>query len=201
MMGSPLTEKISQIDFKAKPLWYKTLAVVSTILPSHFKSGDDFPVESVSWNDAKAYIEKMSRQSGHKFALPTEAQWEYAARSGGKSETYAGGSNVDSVAWYSGNSSNETHRVGTKSPNGLGIYDMSGNVWEWCEDVYDSNAYSRHARNNPVVTSGSIRRVGRGGSWGSGTAGVGSAFRNRFSPDIRSKSLGFRLSLPQPGKP
>jgi formylglycine-generating enzyme required for sulfatase activity len=169
--------------------------------PSHFKSGDDFPVETVSWNDAKTYIEKLSRQSGNRFALPTEAQWEYAARSGGKNEKYAGGSNVGSVAWYGGNSGGKTHRVGTKASNGLGIYDMSGNVWEWCEDVVDKNAYFRHSRNNPVITSGGSARVSRGGCWFDGPGSVRAAFRGRGSSGGRDGSLGFRLSLPQPGNP
>jgi formylglycine-generating enzyme required for sulfatase activity len=165
--------------------------------PSYYKSGDDFPVEKVSWNDAKEFISRLSRQSGNRFALPTEAQWEYAARSGGKNEKYAGGSNVDSVAWYDGNSGGKTHRVGTKAPNGLGIYDMSGNVWEWCEDVYDSNAYSKHARNNPVVTSGGTARVLRGGSWYINPGHVRAANRLRNTPDRRNFDLGFRLALPQ----
>jgi formylglycine-generating enzyme required for sulfatase activity len=165
--------------------------------PSSFKSGDDFPVEQVSWNDAKTYIEKLRRQSGKRFALPTEAQWEYAARSGGKNEKYAGGSNLDSVAWHRGNSGSKTHRVGTKAPNGLGIYDMSGNVWEWCEDVYDSNAYSKHTRNNPVVTSGGTARVFRGGGWSLNPAHVRAAIRFCYAPGDRSSLLGFRLALPQ----
>jgi formylglycine-generating enzyme required for sulfatase activity len=163
--------------------------------PSHFKSGDDFPVERITWNDAKAYIEKLRWQSVHKFTLPTEAQWEYAARSGGKSEKYAGSNNANRVAWYRENSGGKTHRVGTKSPNGLGLYDMSGNVREWCEDVYDKYAYSKHVRSNPVVTSGGFTHVFRGGSWINGPGYVRSAIRNMDSADIRSNYQGFRLVL------
>jgi formylglycine-generating enzyme required for sulfatase activity len=253
MMGSPLAGKTSQLNMEKKPLWYRALAVVSSILPygcvssstnnrsyvdihgyyenetpahevcldgfwigkyevsqgqwkkimgnnpSHFKSGDDFPVENVSWNDAKAYIQKLSRESGNRFALPTEAQWEYAARSGGKNEKYAGGSNVDSVAWYWDwdNSGRKTHRVGTKAPNGLDIYDMSGNVREWCEDVYDNNAYSKHTRSNPVVASGGSARVNRGGSWNNSPKNVRAADRGWLSPAIRGSYLGFRLAHPR----
>jgi formylglycine-generating enzyme required for sulfatase activity len=167
--------------------------------PSKFISGDDFPVEMVSWNDAKAYIEKLSCPSGQPFALPTEAQWEYAARSGGKNEKYAGGSNLDSVAWHRGNSGGKTHRVGTKTPNGLGIYDMSGNVWEWCEDLYEQDAYFRHGFDNPVINGGKpfSARVGRGGSWSHNPRGVRAAFRQGLTPADRNNSLGFRLSLSQ----
>jgi len=129
--------------------------------PSHFKSGDDFPVENVSWNDAHQFIGQVNEQTGQRFGLPTEAQWEYSARSGGRVEKYAGGNDVKRVAWYGSNSDGKTHRMCTKAPNGLGIYDMSGNVWEWCEDVYDKNAYSKHARKNPVVRAtapGKLRR-------------------------------------------
>ncbi|MBT6338958.1 MAG: SUMF1/EgtB/PvdO family nonheme iron enzyme [Desulfobacula sp.] len=166
--------------------------------PSKFRSGNDFPVERVSWNDAKKFISRLKQQSGNTFRLPTEAQWEYAARSGGKNQTYAGGNNLDSVAWYSSNSGNKTHRVGTKSSNGLGIYDMSGNVWEWCEDVYDENAYSKHGRNNPVVISGGsshVFRVDRGGSWYDNPRYVRAANRGRNSAGRRFSGIGFRLCL------
>ena len=122
--------------------------------PSGFQKGDNYPVETVSWDDAKAFILKLNGKSGCTFRLPTEAEWEYAARSGGKAEKYAGGNDIDAVAWYGANSGKSTHPVGTKAPNGLGIYDMSGNVWQWCEDVYDANAYEKHQRNNPISTSG-----------------------------------------------
>lgn len=163
--------------------------------PSRFKSGDDFPVENVAWNDSKQFITRLNDQTGQQFALPSEAQWEYAARSGGKNEKYAGGSHVDSVAWYSGNSGRKTHRVGTKAPNGLGIHDMSGNVREWCEDVFDENAYSRHSRNNPVITWGGSARALRGGSWINFPRNVRAAGRGRNPADGRGSLLGFRLCL------
>jgi formylglycine-generating enzyme required for sulfatase activity len=164
--------------------------------PSHFLSGDDFPVEQVSWKDAKQFISRLNEQTGQRFGLPTEAQWEYAARSGGREEKYAGGNEVSKVAWYDGNSGGKTHRVGTKSPNGLGIFDMSGNVWEWCEDVFDRNAYSRHVRHNPVFTLGGFTRVLRGGSRGNNSRGIRAANRGSNSIDYRSLDLGFRISLP-----
>jgi formylglycine-generating enzyme required for sulfatase activity/predicted Ser/Thr protein kinase len=164
--------------------------------PSEFELGDDFPVERVFWDDAKKFITLLNQQSGRQFVLPTEAQWEYAARSGGRDETYSGGNDVDAVAWYDENSEDETHRVGTKAPNGLGIYDMSGNVYEWCEDMYDENAYSKHARYNPVITSGGTARVFRGGDWDDEDWDVRAAYRGWNTPAAGDNGLGFRLSLP-----
>ena len=168
--------------------------------PSHFPScGSDCPVESVSWNDTKNFIQRLNNRSSATFKLPTEAQWEYAARSGGKKEKYSGGSNIYYFAWYGDNSGRKSHRVGTKSPNGLGIYDMIGNVWEWCVDVYDKNAYSKHSRNNPVSTSGSAVRVVRGGGYYSNAEN--SRVSNRYSqiPSFRSYYIGFRLvAIPAP---
>ena len=162
--------------------------------PSHFKNGDRYPVEQVSWNDAQAFIQKLNARSGQRFQLPTEAEWEYAARSGGKNETYSGVNDVNRVAWYGGNSGNHTHEVGTKTPNGLGIYDMSGNVWEWCEDIYASDAYSKHSRNNPIYASSGSFRVNRGGCWFLKPANVRSADRDRNFPGFSSVYLGFRLA-------
>ncbi|CCK80675.1 formylglycine-generating enzyme family protein [Desulfobacula toluolica] len=149
------------------------------------------------YDDSKKFITKLNQQSGNTFKLPTEAQWEYAARSGGKDQTYAGGNDADAVAWYDANSGYKTHKVGTKASNGLGIFDMSGNVWEWCEDVYDKKAYSKHGRNNPAVTSGGVSRVCRGGGWCNDRGSVRAANRFGDSADYRNGDLGFRLCLPQ----
>ncbi len=169
--------------------------------PSRFKSiftsRDDYPVEKVSWNDAKEFISKLNQQSGKTFKLPAEAQWEYAAKSGGKDQKYSGGNDIDRFAWYRSNSQSKTHKVGTKAPNGLGLYDMSGNVWEWCEDVYDKNAYSKHERNNPVITSGGSSRVDRGGCWDFIPRYVRAAYRGRDSADYRGSIVGFRLCFSQ----
>jgi formylglycine-generating enzyme required for sulfatase activity len=163
--------------------------------PSYSKAGEDYPVNKVSWNDVKQYVEELNRESCHTFLLPSEAQWEYAARSGGRQETYAGGNDVNRLAWYSGNSEGKAHRVGTKAPNGLGALDMSGNVGEWCEDAYDKDAYSRHARKNPVVTTGGSVRVVRGGSWNYGATDGRTSCRLRFLSDSRSRNIGFRLTI------
>jgi len=168
--------------------------------PSNFK-GNNRPVEQVSWNDTQDYLSKLNSRSGKHYRLPTEAEWEYAARSGGKDETYAGGNDVDAVAWYRGNSggflsSRQTHPVGKKQPNGLGLYDMSGNVWEWTGDWYADDYYAKSPRNNPQGPSKGANRVNRGGSWGNGATYVRPANRIRFRPGNRNYYLGFRLVLP-----
>ncbi len=148
---------------------------------------------NVTWNDAVAMAAWLSRTEGRRYRLPTEAEWEYAARSGGKNEKYAGGNSVDHVAWYDGNSGNKTHPVGTKAPNGLGLHDMSGNVWEWCEDTFSKSAYSSHSRNNPIYSGGGDCRVLRGGGWFNGPGDVRSARRGGDGPGCTSDNIGFRL--------
>ena len=162
--------------------------------PSHFKKGDNYPVENVSWKDAQRFIKKLNSMSrGGKFRLPTEAEWEYACRSGGRPEKYCGGDDVDRLAWYDGNSGSHTHPVGTKSPNGLGIYDMSGNVWEWCADWYDKNYYKSSPRRNPHGPKNGSYRVVRGGSWNDYSMNERSASRIWFRPGVQYDILGFRL--------
>jgi formylglycine-generating enzyme required for sulfatase activity len=161
--------------------------------PSYCKKGDNYPVEQVYWEDAKEYIRKLNGMGIGKFRLPSEAEWEYAARSGGKAEKYSGGSDVASVAWYSSNSGDSTHPVRTKKGNGLGIYDMSGNVFEWCEDVHIADIYSRSDKKNPVYNSGGSDRVIRGGSWLNGPDLMRCARRASEDPAYRSYRVGFRL--------
>lgn len=164
--------------------------------PSHFKKGDTYPVEQVSWNDVQDYITNLNKKSGKHYRLPTEAEWEYAARSGGKNEKYAGGNNVDAVAWYRSNSGDKTHPVGQKLANGLGLHDMSGNVWEWCQDWYDGSYYSNGPRNNPQGPSIGSSRVSRGGWWLDSPRFLRSANRYNNSPEFSDYNLGFRLVLP-----
>ena len=130
--------------------------------PSSFK-GDNLPVEEVSWDDCQDFISKLNRITGKTFRLPTEAEWEYAARGGNKSRgyQYSGSSNLSDVAWYKDNSGSKTHTVGTKQPNELGIYDMCGNVWEWCQDWYGK--YSSSSQVNPTGAASGSSRVNRGG--------------------------------------
>ena len=168
--------------------------------PSYFKNcGDSCPVENVSWDDAQEFIRILNQRTGKAYRLLTEAEWEYAARSGGKREKWAGTSSESELgdyAWYSGNSGGQTHPVGQKKPNGIGIYDMSGNVWEWVQDMYSSDAYSFHSRNNPVYTGSGGGHAFRGGSWYYNPSGVRTTFRNHRTPVIiiRHHNIGFRLA-------
>ena len=164
--------------------------------PSFWK-GDNLPVESVSWNDCQKFIRKLNQKTGRNFRLPTEAEWEYAARGGNQSNgyKYSGSSNIGSVAWYTDNSRGKTHAVKGKSPNELGLYDMSGNVWEWCDDWYGN--YSSASQTNPKGDSSGSDRVLRGGSWFSFARGCRVSNRYFSDPDGRSNSNGFRLAFPQ----
>ncbi len=162
--------------------------------PSEFQ-GDNLPVVWVSWNDCQEFISKLNQKTGRRFALPTEAQWEFAARGGNKSQgyEYSGSNNIDDVAWYWDNSSQQTHPVGSKQANELELYDMSGNVWEWCADWYDS--YSSSSQTNPTGSETSFFRVLRGGGWDGVASYCRSADRFIGSPDRRSDNYGFRLVL------
>ena len=157
--------------------------------PSNFK-GDNLPVEQVSWDEAVEFCERLSKATGKKYRLPTEAEWEYACRSLTKGP-YAG--NLDSMGWYDKNSGNKTHPVGTKQPNGFRLYDMHGNVWEWCSDWYSENYYSQSPSTDPTGPSSGSYRVGRGGGWGGDAQYLRSADRFRFTPVFRFNYLGFRL--------
>ena len=162
--------------------------------PSYFK-GDNLPVEQVSWNDCQEFISKLNGLTGKKFRLPTEAEWEYAARGGKKSRSYqySGSSNISDAAWYDGNSGSKTHPVGMKQANELGIYDMRGNVWEWCQDWYGS--YVSSPQTNPIGVESGAARVGRGGSWCYDARDCRSSYRSFAIPDGGSSVLGFRLDL------
>lgn len=162
--------------------------------PANFK-GNRLPVESVSWKDCQGFIKKLNKKTGLQFRLPTEAEWEYAARGGNKSQgyKYSGSNNINDVAWYVSNSSRTTHDVKTKQANELGIYDMSGNVREWCQDRYGS--YSANSQMNPTGASSGSNRVIRGGSWFNYAWSCRVAFRNYYGPDLRDSDLGLRLAL------
>jgi formylglycine-generating enzyme len=165
--------------------------------PSKFKNGNNYPVENVSWNDVQAFVKKLNNKTGKKYRLPTEAEWEYAAKSGGKREKFAGTSKeseLDSYAWYGDNSKSKIHSVGQKKPNRLGLYDMSGNVYEWCQDIYSKKSYKKHQRNNPVNAEGGSSYVNRGGCFYSGSRGVRATIRICDILDIRLEFLGFRLA-------
>jgi len=164
--------------------------------PKYFGNCSDCPVAEISWNDTEEFINKLNKKTGKKYRLPTEAEWEYAARSGGKNDKYAGGNDVDSFAWYSSNSGSKIHPVGQKKPNGLGIYDMSGNVWEWVQDWYDENYYKNSPKDNPKGPNGTTFRVLRGGSWFSIPVNLRTSKRSRLEPADRISDNGFRLAFP-----
>ena len=153
--------------------------------PSSFK-GNNLPVENVSWNDIQRFLAKLNAVTKKSYRLPTETEWEFAARGGTAISfcdgrcIYSGGNKIDRVAWYKKNSKNHTHAVGSKAPNELGIYDMTGNVWEWCEDFYDKTSH---------------RNV-RGGSWFREAKNCRTDLRGHESPEVRSYNIGFRVILP-----
>ena len=167
--------------------------VVMDSVPSQFK-GDNLPVEWVSWDDCQDFISKLNAMTGKHFRLPTEAEWEYAARGGKKSRgyRYSGSNTIDDVAWYEDNSGYKTHAVGTKQPNELGIYDMAGNVEEWCQD--GERRYDGSHQTNPVGNS-FFRRMYRGGSWYSSPSGCGVSSRSSDQSLILYNTLGLRLAL------
>ena len=160
--------------------------------PSYFKDcGGNCPVEQVSWDDAQNFINKLNeRYDGFSYRLPTEAEWEYACRAG-TNRDYAG--NLDEMAWYSANSGSETHAVGGKQPNGFGLYDTLGNVWEWCRDWYDANYYASSPATDPQGPGSGQYRVLRGVSWNYDAARLRSAFRGWNTPDYRGNYHGFRV--------
>ena len=162
--------------------------------PSKFK-GDNLPVERVLWKDCQKFIEKLNSITGKRFRLPTEAEWEFAARGGNKSNLtqYSGGGNIDDVAWYDGNSGKKTHPVKKKKANELGIYDMSGNVWEWCQDWWGS--YGSSAQTNPKGPDSGSFRVLRGGSWFNNASYCRLSIHIGVSPRFRGDAIGFRLAL------
>lgn len=163
--------------------------------PSYFKKGPRYPVEQVSWNDTQEFLRKMSSRSGKQYRLPTEAEWEFGARSGGKTEKFAGFSDIPQVelsAWFGKNAGGSTHPVGEKKPNGLGLCDMMGNVFEWVHD-WKGN-YSTSTRDNPQGPSSGSYRVLRGGSWKTDSWWfLRATTRNLHPPDSRLDSYGFRV--------
>ncbi len=171
--------------------------------PSYFKNCARCPVERVKWGDAQKYIDKLNRKTGKKYRLPTEAEWEYAARSGGKREKWAGISDESEpgdYAWHGANSGERTHPVGEKKPNGLGLYDMGGDVWEWMSDWFDPHYYEHSPKENPQGPSAGDEKVLRGGSWFDDPADLRASYRNGYPADKPSiYSFGFRLALSSSG--
>ncbi|MFW5837305.1 MAG: formylglycine-generating enzyme family protein [Desulfovibrionaceae bacterium] len=166
--------------------------------PSAFAKGPDFPLENATWSDARKFAAALNAMSPdtHHFRLPTEAEWEYACRSQGQNQVYAGGGEAPDAAWYRDNSGKTTHSVGQKAPNSLGISDMSGNVGEWVQDSYDSGFYGHSPVQTPVCDNGTAGlRVIRGGSWNSPAADVRCTARHFYYAGKRGDMVGFRLVM------
>jgi formylglycine-generating enzyme required for sulfatase activity len=163
--------------------------------PSEFKD-DNLPVEMVSWNDVQAFIARLNEVTGKYYRLPTEAEWEYAARGGNQMVgcKYSGSHNLYNVGWFADNSAGTPHAVGTKLPNELGIYDMSGNVWEWCIDWYGS--YPASEQCDPMGVAAGSGRVSRGGGWDNNARHCRVAYRSHNNPGSRFRYQGFRVVLP-----
>lgn len=178
-------------------LWQAVMGQKPTSDGSQWSStyglGNNYPAYYVSWNDCQDFIRRLNALTGENFRLPTEAEWEYAARGGNKSwgYKYAGSNTIDNVAWYDGD--HGTHNVATKSPNELGLYDMSGNVREWCQDWYGS--YSSGSQTNPTGPESGSYRVIRGGFWGSSARGCRVSYRSGYDPSGRYFNIGLRLAL------
>ena len=162
--------------------------------PSRWK-GDNLPVECVKWNDVTVFIQKLNKLTGKEFSLPTEAEWEYAARGGNKSQGYvfSGSNSINDIAWHSGNSANKTHEVKAKAPNELGLFDMSGNVWEWCQD--QKGEYDSKAQTNPTGPSTGSSFICRGGCWSNKQKQCRVSYRIDNNPTRSNYKHGFRLVL------
>lgn len=200
LMGSPVTDTdrfndetqhivdVSSFGIGKYPVTQKLWVSVMGTNPSEFK-GDNLPVENVSWEYCFVFIQQLNLLTGKKYRLPTEAEWEYAARGGNQSKgyKYAGSDDLNEVGWYDKNSKDRTHKVGWKKSNELGIYDMSGNVLEWCNDWY-----GKYPQNIPT---GTIRgRILRGGSWCHGAYSCRTSSRYNWRPDDGDSFYGFRLA-------
>ena len=160
--------------------------------------GPDCPVESISWLDIQVFLKRLNKKSGKHFRLPTEAEWEYAARSGGKKEKYAGGNSLGQLAWYQDNSGNRIHPVGQKQPNGLGLYDMSGNAWEWVQDWHSPEYYAQSPKKNPQGPTDGVCRVVRGGCAVTESSLTRTDHRSLNPPEGRYNMVGFRIAITSP---
>ena len=172
--------------------------------PSDHKVDDEYPVENVSWDDCQEFLEKLNdraevKKAGIRFALPTEAQWEYACRAGTTGD-YGGTGKLDDMGWYGERANGATHPVARKEPNAWGLYDMHGNVWEWSADWYDSGYYAKSPASDPTGPASGGYRVLRGGCFWNDAQYCHSALRRSYGPDDRRGNIGFRLLARQDAK-
>lgn len=177
-----------------------TQALWEALMDTNYSSflGAELPVQEVSWNECQEFISRLNKQTGETFRLPTEAEWEFAARGGNLSNhtQFAGSSNIDEVAWYANNSGETPHPVAQKLPNELGLYDMSGNVWEWCSDYFGD--YLDEPQTNPQGPEKGGYHVYRGGSWFGAERSTRISTRDRFGSNESNYNLGLRLALTKP---
>ena len=192
--------KVSSFNISKYPVTQGQWQAIAGENPSQFK-GDNRPVEMVSWDAVQDFISQLNKETNKQFRLPTEAEWEFAARGGKYSQgtTYSGSDKLKQVGWYSENSNGETHDVGLMLANELGLHDMSGNVWEWCEDRYDEQYYEECKKKgvveNPSGPDTGGGRVIRGGSYFDSPLRCRSLYRAWFLPDDHDYTLGFRLVI------
>jgi len=189
--------KVDNFYISSREITQKQYRDIAGMNPSRFKGCDDCPVEMVSYMEAIAFTAKLRQKSGRTYRLPTEAEWEYAARGGRKSrnQKFSGAESPDLVAWYLGNSSKRSHPVGKKAANELGIYDMSGNIYEWCLDWFDEAYYRKSPFDNPHGSSNGETRVVRGGSWKLDGTRLTVTFRYGIRPSAKYDDVGFRVVL------
>lgn len=200
--GLPNEKPAQDVDVKGfwigkYPVTQEQWRMVMNHNPSHFVKTPYHPVEQISWNAAVAFCSKLTAASDHgrSFKLPSEKQWEYAARSRGKAELYAGGSNISQLCWFKENSDHSTQSIGLKDPNGIGLFDMSGNVMEWCEDIYQENIFSRSGQVNEGTVSNLQERVARGGGWNGDSRKCRTTARRRVAQALEYTNLGLRLVM------
>lgn len=197
------TVTISAFKMSAYEITQAQWEAVMSRTPSVFdECGSNCPVETVSWDDVQNFIEELNNKTGKQYRLPTEAEWEYAARAGTTTPWYCGDDErcLDDIAWYWDNSGSTTHPVGQKQPNAWGLYDMTGNVYEWCSDRYDQDYYTVSPSTDPQGPDDSLKfrqRVYRGGSWGNYADDTVSSYRGHGHPNFDWYTIGFRLCLPQ----
>ncbi|MEI6575778.1 MAG: SUMF1/EgtB/PvdO family nonheme iron enzyme [Bacteroidota bacterium] len=162
---------------------------------NYFSGCDSCPVEKVSWQNIMTFLKKLNAMTAMQFRLPSEAEWEFAARGGclSKGYQYSGSNSLSQIAWYESNSASRTHKVGSKRPNELDLYDMSGNVWEWCNDWYARDYYEHSPNENPPGPETGTERVMRGGSWYFDNSGLRVSDRDKGDPELRYGYVGFRL--------
>ncbi|MBX3239213.1 MAG: formylglycine-generating enzyme family protein [Chitinophagaceae bacterium] len=163
---------------------------------SDYKICGECPIDNISWRDAQEFIRRLNLITGKHYTLPTEAEWEFAAKGGkdGKGYRFSGSDNIDEVGWHAGNSERHPHPVGEKEPNELGLYDMTGNMWEWCQDRYTKFYYEENIKYSPEGPSEGSGRVRRGGSWFTSARNCRTSARSSVKEDYKDNSITFRLA-------